>query len=45
MTKDPPYNATVTAELVYAGNGFYVRETADFLKKSLRSTSINFFGK
>lgn len=28
-----------------AGNGFFLRDTANFLKKSLKSSSLNYFGK
>jgi len=31
LTKDPPYNATIKVEMGEAGNGFYLRNTADFL--------------
>jgi len=33
LTKDPPYNAKVIVDVGLSGNGYYVREIADYLKK------------
>jgi len=45
LLKDPPYNSKITVEDKSEGQGLYVENLSDKLKKSLENSSIQLWGK
>jgi len=43
ITENPPYNATVTYDLIDAGNGWDAPKHLPFLASSLAEASLNFY--